>query len=92
MSKLSGKCGPRGLGQECLGALGVTVHVLLPPYLWPGPGCLVKGVFYGWNLTHGQFVPGPQSYLPVEEVNNSGKEPCCRQCSGLPHQPRWPMN
>ncbi|TRZ20815.1 hypothetical protein HGM15179_006293 [Zosterops borbonicus] len=34
-------------------------------------GCLVKGVFYGWNLTHGQFVPGPQSYLPVEEVNNS---------------------
>uniref|UniRef100_A0A8D2QQE7 IRF tryptophan pentad repeat domain-containing protein n=1 Tax=Zosterops lateralis melanops TaxID=1220523 RepID=A0A8D2QQE7_ZOSLA len=71
MSKLSGKCGPRGLGQECLGALGVTVHVLLLPYLWPGPECLVKGVFYGWNLTHGQFVPGPQSYLPVEEVNNS---------------------
>ncbi|NXK65736.1 IRF4 factor, partial [Sylvietta virens] len=34
-------------------------------------GCLVRGVFYGWNPTHGQFLPGPQSYLPVEDVNNS---------------------
>ncbi|NXS24591.1 IRF4 factor, partial [Mystacornis crossleyi] len=34
-------------------------------------GCLVRGVFYGWNPTHGQLLPGPQSYLPVEDVSNS---------------------
>nr|XP_031362430.1 interferon regulatory factor 4 [Lonchura striata domestica] len=62
----------QGLGPgECLGALGVTVHVLLPPHLCPGPGCLVRGVFYGWSPIHGQLLPGPQSYLPVEDVNNS---------------------
>uniref|UniRef100_A0A8C3NFT3 Uncharacterized protein n=1 Tax=Geospiza parvula TaxID=87175 RepID=A0A8C3NFT3_GEOPR len=39
--------------------------------LCSGPGCLVRGVFYGWNPTHGQLLPRPQSYLPVEDVNNS---------------------
>ncbi|XP_041252042.1 dual specificity protein phosphatase 15 [Onychostruthus taczanowskii] len=34
-------------------------------------GCLVRGVFYGWNPTQGQLLPGPQSYLPVEDINNS---------------------
>ncbi|KFW77732.1 Interferon regulatory factor 4, partial [Manacus vitellinus] len=34
-------------------------------------GYLVRGVFYSWNPTHGQFLPRPQSYVPVEDVNNS---------------------
>ncbi|NWS15886.1 IRF4 factor, partial [Pachyramphus minor] len=34
-------------------------------------GYLVRGVFYGWNPTHGHLLPRPQSYLPVEDVNNS---------------------
>ncbi|XP_072773294.1 dual specificity protein phosphatase 15 [Taeniopygia guttata] len=34
-------------------------------------GCLVRGVFYGWSPARGQLLPGPQSYLPVEDVNNS---------------------
>ncbi|XP_027553374.1 dual specificity protein phosphatase 15 [Neopelma chrysocephalum] len=48
-----------------------TAHIPLPPHLCPGPGYLVRGVFYGWNPIHGQFLPRPQSYLPVEDVNNS---------------------
>ncbi|KAM9527496.1 interferon regulatory factor 4-like [Guaruba guarouba] len=31
----------------------------------------VRGVFYGWNPTHGHVLPRPLSYLPVEDVNNS---------------------
>ncbi|NXI04532.1 IRF4 factor, partial [Pachycephala philippinensis] len=62
----------QGLGPgELLGAPGVTAHVLSPPHLCPGPGCLARGVFYGWNPTYGQLLPRPQSYLPVEDVNNS---------------------
>ncbi|XP_066055325.1 dual specificity protein phosphatase 15 [Chamaea fasciata] len=51
-----------------------SAHVSPQPRLYGHPterGCLVRGVFYGWNLTHGQFVPGPQPYLPVENINNS---------------------
>ncbi|NXY52116.1 IRF4 factor, partial [Ceuthmochares aereus] len=31
----------------------------------------VRGVFYGWNPTHGHLLPGPPSYLPVEDINHS---------------------
>ncbi|XP_017678064.1 PREDICTED: dual specificity protein phosphatase 15 [Lepidothrix coronata] len=48
-----------------------TAHGPLLPHLCPGLGYLVRGVFYSWNPTHGQFLPRPQSYLPVEDVNNS---------------------
>ncbi|XP_058706968.1 dual specificity protein phosphatase 15 [Poecile atricapillus] len=51
-----------------------SVHVPPQPRLSGHPterGFLVRGVFYGWNPTHGQLLPGPQSYLPVEDVNNS---------------------
>ncbi|XP_048178180.1 dual specificity protein phosphatase 15 [Corvus hawaiiensis] len=51
-----------------------TAHVSPQPRLsahLTERGCLVRGVFYGWNPTHGQLLPGPQSYLPVEDVNNS---------------------
>ncbi|NWY45151.1 IRF4 factor, partial [Sylvia atricapilla] len=51
-----------------------SAHVSPQPRLSGHPterGCFVRGVFCGWNLTHGHFVPGPQSYLPVEDVNNS---------------------
>ncbi|XP_009992300.1 PREDICTED: interferon regulatory factor 4-like, partial [Chaetura pelagica] len=34
-------------------------------------GYHVRGVFYGWNPTHGHLLPGPLSYLPVEDVNHS---------------------
>ncbi|KFO77498.1 Interferon regulatory factor 4, partial [Cuculus canorus] len=34
-------------------------------------GYHVRGVFYGWNPTHGHLLPGPHSYLPVEDVNHS---------------------
>ncbi|KAF4795845.1 Interferon regulatory factor 4 [Turdus rufiventris] len=51
-----------------------SAHVSPQPRLSGHPterGCLVRGVFYGWNPTHGQLLPGPPSYLPVEDVNNS---------------------
>ncbi|XP_054130870.1 dual specificity protein phosphatase 15 [Melozone crissalis] len=51
-----------------------SAHVSPQPWLSGHPterGCLVRGVFYGWNPTHGQLLPRPQSYLPVEDVNNS---------------------
>ncbi|KAM4762711.1 interferon regulatory factor 4-like isoform 2-T2 [Cyanocitta cristata] len=51
-----------------------TAHVSPQPRLsahLTEQGCLVRGVFYGWNPTHGQLLPGSQSYLPVEDVNNS---------------------
>ncbi|NWH78296.1 IRF4 factor, partial [Piaya cayana] len=50
---------------------GAGAHVPLPPPLCPGPGYHVRGVFYGWNPTHGHLLPGPPSYLPVEDVNHS---------------------
>ncbi|XP_074964814.1 interferon regulatory factor 4-like isoform X2 [Phalacrocorax aristotelis] len=34
-------------------------------------GYHVRGVFYGWNPTHSHLLPGPPSYLPVEDVNHS---------------------
>uniref|UniRef100_A0A8C5TVA9 IRF tryptophan pentad repeat domain-containing protein n=1 Tax=Malurus cyaneus samueli TaxID=2593467 RepID=A0A8C5TVA9_9PASS len=51
-----------------------TAHVSPQPRLSAHPterGCLVRGVFYSWNPTHGQLLPRPQPYLPVEDVNNS---------------------
>ncbi|CAN8191204.1 unnamed protein product [Coccothraustes coccothraustes] len=51
-----------------------SAHVSPQPWLSGHPterGCLVRGVFYGWNPAHGQLLPGPLSYLPVEDVNNS---------------------
>ncbi|NXU90957.1 IRF4 factor, partial [Xiphorhynchus elegans] len=51
-----------------------TDHGSLQPLLSAHPterGYLVRGVFYGWNPTHGQLLPRPLSYLPVEDVNNS---------------------
>ncbi|KFP88561.1 Interferon regulatory factor 4, partial [Acanthisitta chloris] len=34
-------------------------------------GYLTRGALHSWNLTHGQLLPGPLSYLPVEDVSNS---------------------
>ncbi|XP_010189335.1 PREDICTED: LOW QUALITY PROTEIN: interferon regulatory factor 4-like, partial [Mesitornis unicolor] len=38
-------------------------------------GYHVRGVFYGWNPTHSHLLPGllpgPPSYLPMEDVNHS---------------------
>ncbi|NWI49136.1 IRF4 factor, partial [Calyptomena viridis] len=51
-----------------------TSHVSPQPLLPAHPteqGYVVRGVFYGWNPTHSQLLPRPQSYLPVEDVNNS---------------------
>ncbi|NXR23489.1 IRF4 factor, partial [Cinclus mexicanus] len=51
-----------------------SAHVSPQPWLsghHTERGCLVRGVFYGWSPTHGQLLPGPPSYLPVENVNNS---------------------
>ncbi|NXT56890.1 IRF4 factor, partial [Pluvianellus socialis] len=55
-------------------------HVSPLPLLSAHPaerGYYVRGVFYGWNPTHGHLLPGPPSYLPVEDVNHSG-----RSCAG----------
>ncbi|NXD66634.1 IRF4 factor, partial [Eolophus roseicapillus] len=51
--------------------LGTAAHVLLPPHLYPRPGCHVRGVFCSWSPIHGHVLPRPQSYLPVEDVNHS---------------------
>ncbi|NXK57080.1 IRF4 factor, partial [Chauna torquata] len=40
-------------------------------HLCPDPGYHMRGVFYGWNPTHGHLLPRPPSYLPVEDVNHS---------------------
>ncbi|XP_014745631.1 PREDICTED: interferon regulatory factor 4-like isoform X1 [Sturnus vulgaris] len=60
--------------EECQKDMLESAHVSPQPWLSGHPterGCLVRGVFYGWNSTHGQLLPGPPSYLPVEDVNNS---------------------
>ncbi|KAM7090736.1 interferon regulatory factor 4-like [Ciconia maguari] len=49
-------------------------HVSPLPLLSAHPaerGYHVRGVFYGWDPTHGHLLPGPPSYLPVEDVNHS---------------------
>ncbi|NWX19316.1 IRF4 factor, partial [Aegotheles bennettii] len=49
-------------------------HVPPLPLLSAHPaerGYHVRGVFYGWNPTHGHLLPGPPSYLPMEDVNHS---------------------
>ncbi|XP_037259105.1 interferon regulatory factor 4-like isoform X1 [Falco biarmicus] len=51
--------------------LGTAAHVPLPPHLCPGSAYHVRGVFYGWNPTHGHLLPRPPSYLPVEDINHS---------------------
>ena len=53
--------------------LGTAAHVPLPPHLCPGSAYHVRGVFYGWNPTHGHLLPRPPSYLPVEDINHSGR-------------------
>ncbi|NWH60299.1 IRF4 factor, partial [Geococcyx californianus] len=49
----------------------LAAHTPLAPPLCPGPGYHVRGVFYGWNPNHSHLLPGPLSYLPVEDVNHS---------------------
>ncbi|XP_029863496.1 dual specificity protein phosphatase 15 [Aquila chrysaetos chrysaetos] len=51
-----------------------TCHVSPLPLLSAHPaerGYHVRGVFYGWNPIHGHLLPGPPSYLPVEDINHS---------------------
>ncbi|KGL99999.1 Interferon regulatory factor 4, partial [Charadrius vociferus] len=51
-----------------------TCHVSPLPVLSAHPaerGYHVRGVFYGWNPTHSHHLPGPPSYVPVEDVNHS---------------------
>ncbi|NWX37406.1 IRF4 factor, partial [Notiomystis cincta] len=70
-----------------------TAHMFQQPRLSGHPterGCLVRGVFYGWNPTHGQLLPGPQSYLPVENVNNSGRSHAAGNALGGPSSPDCP--
>ncbi|KAI6074019.1 Interferon regulatory factor 4-like protein [Aix galericulata] len=58
--------GVRGAGGSC--------HTAALPLLSAHPaerGYHVRGAFYGWNPTHGHFLPRPSSYLPVEDVNHS---------------------
>lgn len=72
-----GPCCPPGPGAGARTAPG-SPRGQLPVSLYhliscPGPGYHVRGVFYGWNPTHGHLLPGPPSYLPVEDVNHSGR-------------------
>lgn len=69
-----------GLGQDPRGQLPTSLC-----HLRPDPGYHIRGVFYGWNPTHGHFLPRPPSYLPVEDVNHSG-----RSCSGRAAAPGAP--
>ncbi|NXG65793.1 IRF4 factor, partial [Hemiprocne comata] len=63
---------PKGWDQDSTrGPLRTAAHIPLPPRLCLGPGYHVRGVFYGWNPTHRHLLPGPLSYLPVEDVNHS---------------------
>uniref|UniRef100_A0A8B9UZA5 Interferon regulatory factor-3 domain-containing protein n=1 Tax=Anas zonorhyncha TaxID=75864 RepID=A0A8B9UZA5_9AVES len=58
--------GVRGAGGSC--------HAAALPLLSAHPaerGYHIRGAFYGWNPTHGHFLPRPPSYLPVEDVNHS---------------------
>lgn len=50
----------------------------------------MRGVFYGWSPTHGQLLPGPQSYVPVEDVNNSGRSRASGHALGGPTSPDYP--
>ncbi|XP_040432256.1 interferon regulatory factor 4-like isoform X2 [Cygnus olor] len=73
--------GVRGAGGSC--------HGSALPLLSAHPaerGYHIRGVFYGWNPTHGHFLPRPPSYLPVEDVNHSG-----RSCSGRAAAPGDPQ-
>ncbi|NXM83793.1 IRF4 factor, partial [Oenanthe oenanthe] len=70
-----------------------NAHVSPQPRLSGHPtqrGCLVRGVFCGWNPTHGQLLPGPPSYLPVEDVNNSGRSYAAGNALGGPTSPDCP--
>ncbi|NXX41252.1 IRF4 factor, partial [Tricholaema leucomelas] len=51
--------------------LATAAHVPLSPHLSSGPGYHVRGVFYGWNPTHGHLLSRPPSYLPVQDINHS---------------------
>ncbi|NWS70934.1 IRF4 factor, partial [Crotophaga sulcirostris] len=64
-----------------------SAHVPLPPPLCPGPGYHVRGIFYGWSPTHGHLLPGPPSYLPVEDVNHSGRSHTGRAVPWVAPQP-----
>ncbi|KAM6053720.1 interferon regulatory factor 4-like [Chlamydotis macqueenii] len=64
----------RSLEEERQKGAMETCHAPLPPLLPAHPadrGYHVRGVFYGWNPTHGPLLPGPPSYLPVEDANHS---------------------
>ncbi|NWZ25408.1 IRF4 factor, partial [Asarcornis scutulata] len=52
----------------------------------PNPGYHIRGAFYGWNPTHGHFLPRPPSYLPVEDVNHSGRS--CPDRAAAPGAPQ----
>ncbi|NWR78800.1 IRF4 factor, partial [Centropus unirufus] len=70
------------------GPSGAAAHVPLPSPPCPGPGYHVRGVFYGWNPTHGHLLPGPLSYLPVEDVNHSGRSRARRGAPWVPPHPQ----
>ncbi|NWQ83294.1 IRF8 factor, partial [Columbina picui] len=59
-----------GLGRQ-LGTPGDSCLCPFATLSLPGPGYHVRGVFYGWNPTHGHLLPRPMSYVPVEDVNHS---------------------
>lgn len=62
--------GARTVPRSPRGQLPMSLYHLIS---CPGPGYHVRGVFYGWNPPHGHLLPGPPSYLPVEDVNHSGR-------------------
>lgn len=43
----------------------------------------MRGVFYGWNPTHGHVLPRPPSYLPMEDINHSGRSRAGQAVPGL---------
>ncbi|KAM4649605.1 interferon regulatory factor 4-like [Amazona ochrocephala] len=54
-------------------------------------GCHVRGIFYGWNPTHGHVLPRPLSYLPVQDINHSGRSRTGRAVPGLSPRPALPQ-
>ncbi|XP_035422950.1 interferon regulatory factor 4-like isoform X2 [Cygnus atratus] len=75
--------------EEGVRGAGGSWHGSALPLLSAHPaerGYHIRGVFYGWNPTHGHFLPRPPSYLPVEDVNHSG-----RSCSGWAAAPGDPQ-